>query len=380
MGLFSRKVETRDDQFIVPSELIGSGSFADITVTPDTALRLSSVWACVRLLADTVSTLPLDAFRGEDEIPVPPLLVSPGAGWSLVDWLYATMVSLLLRGNVYGVVTARSGPRLTPAQVELLNPDLVTVNTEANGSITYRYKGRVIDPGDLWHVRAFVFPGSTTGLSPISYAAETVGLSLAVQRFGREFFNSGASPSGILSVNAPLSQEKIEEVKFRISAATHGKREPLVVGTAGATDEPITWTSLSINPNESQFIESRKLGVAEIARTFGVPPEMIGGEAGNSLTYATVEGRALDFVRYSLTPWIVRLERAIGDLLPRGQSVKFNVNALLRGTTKERYDAHAVALASAFLTVDEVRELEDLGPMPAATSPPNLQAVEGTGS
>ena len=380
MGLFSRKIETRDDQFIVPSELIGSGSYADITVTPDTALRLSSVWACVRLLADTVSTLPIDAFRNDEEISTPPLLTSPAAGWSLTEWLYATMVSLLLRGNAYGLITARSGPRLTPAQVELLNPDLVTVNVEANGSVTYRYKGRVIDPGDLWHVRAFVFPGSTVGLSPVSYAIETIGLSLAVQRFGREFFKSGASPSWILSVNAPLSNERIEEVKWRIFNATHGKREPLVVGSSGATGEPVTWTSLSINPNESQFIESRRLGVAEIARTFGVPPEMVGGEAGNSLTYATVEGRALDFVRYSLTPWIVRLEDAIGDLLPRGQTVKFNVNALLRGTTKERYDAHAVALASGFMTIDEVRALEDLEPMPASAGPPNLQAVEGTGS
>lgn len=106
---------------------------------------------------------------------------------------------------------------------------------------------------------------------------------------------------------------------------------------------------------------------------------MIGGEAGNSLTYATVEGRALDFLRYSIQPWLVRLESAIGQLLPRGQSVKFNVNALLRSTTKERYDAHAVALASGFMTVDEVRALEDLGPMPAGARPP-LQAVEGTGA
>jgi HK97 family phage portal protein len=161
-------------------------------------------------------------------------------------------------------------------------------------------------------------------------------------------------------------------VKYRISAATHGKREPLVVGGTG-TGEPITWTSLSINPNESQFIESRRVGVAEIARTFGLPPEMIGGEAGSSLTYATVEGRALDFVRYSLTPWIVRLERAIGDLLPRGQTVRFNVNGLLRGTTKERYEAHKIALEAGWLSIDEVRALEDLPPQEQEPRP--LQAV-----
>jgi HK97 family phage portal protein len=371
MGLFSKKVETRS-QFITPSDFVDSGSFADITVTPDTALRLSSVWACVRLLADSISTMPLDVFRNDEEISVPPLLTSPAAGWTLSEWLYAVMVSLLLRGNAYGAITARSGPRLTPSQVELVNPDNVTVNVDLNGSVTYRYKGQLVDPSDLWHVRAFVYPGNPIGLSPISYAAETVGLSLAVQRFGRTFFAQGATPTGILSHEGPLNREQAKNVKEVLKLATVGKREPLIVSGGDAK-----WQSLSIAPDESQFVESRKLGVAEIARTFGVPPEMIGGEAGNSLTYANVEQRGLEFVRYSLGPWMVRLENGLSTLLPRGQSVKFNPNALLRGTTLERYQAHEIALKNGWMTVDEVRALEDLPPMPAASSPPSLQAVEG---
>lgn len=370
-------VEARSEWNWPGGNLGDAASYGNVNVTPDTALRLSAVWACIRLLGDTISTLPLDAFRGDEEIPVPPWLGTPSAGWSLTEWLYAVMVSLLTRGNGYGLITARSGPRLTPSQVEIVDPDSVSANTNADGSITWRYKGRIIDRQDLWHVRAFVFPGAVLGLSPITYAQETVGLGLATQRFGRSFFQNGASPSGLLSVDANMNRESIDRTKWELKQVTQGTREPLIVSGTGAGG--VKWQSLSINPNESQFIESRKLGVAEIARTFGVPPEMIGGEAGNSLTYATVEGRALDFVRYSLQPWIVRLESAIGTLLPRGQTVKFNVDALLRSTTKERYDAHAVALSSGFMTVDEVRALEDLGPMPAgAASPPNLQAVEGT--
>jgi HK97 family phage portal protein len=286
------------------------------------------------------------------------------------------MQSLLLRGNAYGLVTARSGPRLTPSQVEPVNPDSMSVTVGADGTITYRFKGRVLDPSDVWHVAAFRPAGSAVGLSPISFAAETIGLGLAVQRFGRSYFADGATPSGLLITNQKMSDLEADVVKDRLYRATHGRRQPLVVSGGGAGD--VKWQSLSIAPEESQFVESRKLGVSEIARTFGVPPEMIGGEAGNSLTYATVEGRGLEFVRYSLSHWLVRLERSIGDLLPRGQSVKFNVNALLRGTTKERYEAHQIALASGWLTVDEVRALEDLGPMPAgASSPPNLQAVQG---
>ncbi len=373
-----KKVEQRSE-FIVPRELLSPGTFADVPVTVETSLRLSSVWACVRLLADTVSTLPVDVYRDGKEIARPVVLDQPAAGWSLVEWVYCTMVSLLLRGNAYGLITARSGPRLSPAQVELVNPDDVTVQVNANGSLTWRYKGHEIDPDDLWHVRAYCYPGQPEGLSPIAYAAETIALGLATQRFGRQFFSEGASPSGILSSESNLSADDVNLAKTKLIGATHGKREPLVVG-GGA----VTWQAMSIAPEESQFVESRKLGVAEIARTFGVPPEMIGGEAGNSLTYATVEGRATDFVRYSLSPWMIRLEQAIGTLLPRGQTVKFNPNALLRGTTKERYEAHAIALASGFLTVDEVRELEDLPPMPAdakRVSPlPALQAVDGGAS
>jgi HK97 family phage portal protein len=375
MGIFSRKVETRS-QFIDVAELTGdSGNFADTTVTPDSALRLSSVWAAIRLLADSISSMPIDVFRNGEEIPAPPLLVSPGAGQNLGEFLYGTMVSLLLRGNAYGFITARSGPRLTPSQVELVNPDLMSVNVDQFGAVTYRYRGQEVDPSDLWHVRAFVYPGNPIGLSPITYAAETLGLSLAVQRFGRAFFADGATPSGLLSVEQNMDDAMVELVRVKLDRATHGRRQPLIVSGGGAGE--VKWQSLSINPEESQFVQSRKLGVSEIARTFGVPPEMIGGEAGNSLTYANTTQRSLEFVRYSLSPWMVRLEKAIGTLLPRGQSVKFNPNSLLRGTTLERYQAHQIALASGWLTIDEVRALEDLPPMPAASSPPNLQAMPG---
>jgi HK97 family phage portal protein len=372
------KVETRQQQFIVPSELTGSGNFADYDpVTADSALRLSSVWACVNLLANTISTLPLDVFRNDEEIPVPLLLASPAAGWTLEQWLWALMQSLLLRGNSYALITARSGPRLTPSQVEPVNPDLMSVQVEANGTISYRWKGRLLDPSDVWHVAAFRPAGSPVGLSPVAFAVETVGLGLAVQRFGRAFFADGAMPSGILSAEH-ITQEGIELARVKLDRATHGRRQPLIVSGGGAGE--VKWQSLSVNPNESQFIDSRKLGVSEIARTFGLPPEMIGGEAGNSLTYTNVESQGMHFAQHSILPWAIRLESAISTLLPRGQTVKFNLDGLRRADTKSRYEAHAIALASGFMTVDEVRELEDLGPMPAASSPPNLQAVEGTGS
>jgi HK97 family phage portal protein len=177
----------------------GSPTAAGEPVTTDRALRLSTVWACVRLLADSVSTLPLDVYRKGERTPlqtVPALLQRPSADFDLADWLYAVMASLLLRGNAYGLITARSGAGMLPAQVDLLHPVGVTVNGQ--GRVTYRLLGAEQDPADIWHVKAYVFPmapnGPPVGLSPIEYMRETVGLGLGAEKFAARFFGDSATP------------------------------------------------------------------------------------------------------------------------------------------------------------------------------------------
>jgi len=338
----------------------GSGNFADTVVTPSSALRLASVWACIRLLSDCVSTLPLQAHRRDGKEFDSPLLSSPAAGWSLADWLAAIMTSLLTSGNLYGIISARSGPRLSPSQVELTDPANWIVTTSPEGRITYRYRGREVDPADIWHVKAYPYPGSPTGLSPIAFAAETIGLGLSTRRFGQAYFSDGAMPPGVLKIGRPASAEQIELVKERLSHATKGRRKPLVV-----TGEA-SWTPLSVSPEQSQFLDSMRFNVTEICRIFGVPAAMVDGQSEDSNTYANLEGRSLHFLQYSLTPWLIRLENAISALLPRGSFVKFQTGGLLKATTKERYEAYQIALASGFRTVQEIRELEDLPALPPA--------------
>jgi HK97 family phage portal protein len=267
------------------------------------------------------------------------------------------MVSLLLRGNAYGLITARTGAAMRPAQVELVHPDLMTVTVLPDGRVEYRYRGDVVDLDDLWHVRAFTFPGLPAGLSPVEYARQTIGLGLATARFGVQFFEEGAAPAGLLTTDQHLNREQATQLKQSFTDVTRGKREPVVLG------EGTTFQTISVSPTDAAWVESQRFTVSDVARVFGVPPEMVGGEAGNSLTYGNVEGRALDYLRYSVNPWLVRLETALGDLLPRGQYVKFNADGLLRSTTQERYAAYAVALDKGFLTVDEVRALEDRPPL-----------------
>lgn len=358
MGLFSRLFGGEERSFEAAFLATGTPTHAGVTVTTDQAMRLSAVWSCVRLLADTVSTMPLHCYRGEDQITLPPLLTQPAAGQGRVDWLHQVMVSLLLRGNAYGLVTARSGATLLPAQIELVDPDQVQVERR-DGVTTYRLAGQEVDPDDVWHVRAYPVPGLPTGLSPVEYARQSIGLGLAAEKFGAQFFGSGATPSGVLQSEVNLTTDQAEAIGARWRALHEGRHKVAVLSKG------LSFVPVSVAPEESQFLETQRFTVAQIARVFGVPPEMIGGESGGSLTYANVESRALDFLRYSVQPWLVRLEAALSALLPRQQSVKFNAGGLLRATTRERYEAHKIALDAGFLTIDEVRALEDLPPIGA---------------
>jgi HK97 family phage portal protein len=362
MWPFSHRVKQRQQMSL--EELLaesGTPTWAGVQVGADEAMRLSAVWACVRLLADSVSTLPVDVFRRGEREPLepPPILVTPAAGWSLHEWLEAVMRSLLLRGNAYGLVVAR-GADLRPTQVELVSPDAMTAKVNREGMIEYRLHGKPWPAEDTWHVKAYRMPGLVVGLSPVEHARQQVGLGLAVERYGATWFGDGGIPTGTFkNTELTLEQEQADEIKARLVNAIR-TRQPMVHG------KDWQFTPIAVKPDESQFIETAKLNVAAIARIYGVPPEMIAAESGNSLTYSNVEQRSLDFLIYGVSPWLVRLERALGALLPRRQYVKFNANALLRTTTKDRYEAHKTAIEAGLLTVNEARALEDLPPLEEA--------------
>jgi HK97 family phage portal protein len=371
MWPFTRRLKQRQmslEELVAES---GTPTWAGIQVGADQAMRLSAVWACVRLLADSVSTLPLDVlWRGEREpLEPPPILVTPAAGWPLHDWLEAVMRSLLLRGNAYGLVVAR-GADLRPTQVELVHPDAMAVTVNREGMVEYRLHGKLQPAEDVWHVRAYRMPGLVVGLSPVEYARQQVGLGLAVEQYGATWFAGGGVPPGTFkNTEQTVDQEQADEIKGRLMNAIR-KREPLVHGSDWA------FTRIAVAPEESQFIETAKLNVAAIARIYGCPPEMIAAESGNSLTYSNVEQRSLDFLTYGVRPWLVKLETAIGSLLPRGQYVRFNSGALLKATLRDRYEAHEVGIRAGFLTVNEAREKEDLPPLaePATTEPQEAAA------
>jgi HK97 family phage portal protein len=371
MWPFTRRPERRQQMTL--AELLAESStptHAGVPVGTDQAMRLSAVWACIRLLADSVSTLPVDVFRRGEREPLepPPILVAPAAGWGLHEWLEAVMRSLLLRGNAYGLVVAR-GADLRPSQVELVHPDAMAVKVNGEGMIEYRLHGKPWPAEDTWHVKAFRQAGLPEGLSPIEHARQQVGLGLAVEKYGATWFGDGAVPPGTFkNTEATIEQADADEIKGRLLNAIR-KREPMVHG------KDWQFTPIAVKPEESQFIETARLNVAAIARVFGVPPELIAGEASNSQTYASVEMRGIDFLTFGVRPWLVRLEAAIGSLLPRGQFVRFNPGGLLKATTKESYEALEIGIRSGLLTPNEARAKQDLPPLPggdqlAGSAPP----------
>jgi HK97 family phage portal protein len=335
-----------------------ASTYAAVPVNPSTAMQHSAVWASVNLIAGSISTLPLAAYRrGErDPLPdLPPILRAPSAGWTLPEFTYAVLQSLLLRGNAYGLIVDRAGAGLLPAQVELLAPERVGV--EANSRIVWRVDGQEVDPASMWHVRAFTAPGQVLGLSPIAHARQAIGLGIGAERYAAKFFGESAIPSGVLTSDQDIKPERAEQLKARWRARHQGNRDIAVLGN-GARFQAVT-----IPPEEAQFLETTRANVATIARYFGVQPELIGGESGGSLTYANVEQRALDFLTFGLRPWLVRLETALSALLSSTTTVKFNAAALVRTDLLTRYQAHESAIRAGWKLRSEVRELEDLPPI-----------------
>jgi HK97 family phage portal protein len=281
---------------------------------------------------------------------------------NLPEFIYATLQALLTRGNTFGLIVDRAGAGLLPSQVELLANDRVTV--EANDRIKIRVDGQEVDPASIWHVKAFTTPGQVLGLSPLGHARQAIGLGVAAEKYAAKFFGESAIPSGVLTSTQDIKQDRAKQLKARWRQSHGGNRDIAVLGN-GARFQAVT-----IAPEEAQFLETTRANVATIARYFSVQPELIGGESGGSLTYANVEQRATDFLVFCLRRWIVTMEVALSALLSSTTSVKFNAGALVRTDLLTRYQAHESAIRAGWKLRSEVRELEDLPPIPGIDDQP----------
>lgn len=385
-----RKRETRQPEQRAVTEVpwIAGGSTSS-AVSVERALGLVPVYAAVRLLASSIASLPLHGYRktGVDDdtherVELPGLFAKPGISGNRYAWKHRLVASLALRGNGVGWILQRDRDEY-PTMIEWLNPADVTVDDfkmSGPGSFAqplWYYQGRLIPTQDIVHIPWFTVPGKVWGLSPIGACAMAISSGLSAQEYTRDWFDNGAVPPGkFKNTEKTIGRIESEEIRDRLVNSIR-KRKPLVYGADWDYD-PIT-----VSEHEAKFIETLKLSASQIASIYGIPPEMIGGETGGSLTYNTVEQHGINFVTFTLRPWLELIEDAFFDLMPKPRYVKFNADAMLRVDIQSRHTVYKIGREIGLYNIDELRALEDRPPLPdgkgKSYDPPAKAAPGGGG-
>lgn len=355
-------------------------SYAEVDLSSaESALQSVAVWSSVDLIASVVSELPLDVYRSTGDVPVklntPGYMQDPdGSGNGAEDWTYRAVYSWLMRGNVYGDILSRSNAGGFLQQVELWHPDNVS-GSLVEGRPVFLHNGSNVPDSRIYHRRVNPVPGYVEGLSPIQMHASTIGLSLTASKFGLQWFQDGAHPTALLTNSeSTIDEGQARGVKDRFLATLRGRREPLVMGKGW------DYKAIQLTAEESQFLATQGYSAAECARVFGPGiAEILGYETGGTMTYANIQDRELTLLKYAIGRWLRRMERVWFEFLPRPQYARYNRDALLETNTMQRYLAHASALSAQWKTVNEVRDKEELTPVPwgdEPTSPPAAVPVD----
>ncbi|MFD6024551.1 phage portal protein [Streptomyces griseoluteus] len=345
-------------QVIPPRPGMGGGA---AVVTNETALRHSAVWACLRLRANLISTMPVDLYRKVNgiqvEVPKPAVLVTPGGDEvEMPEWLYSSQFDLDRSGNSVGLITARDGLNL-PARIELVPSSDVSVRVR-KGKKQYRIAGTLYEPDEVWHEKQYTVPGLPVGLSPIAFAAWSISEYLSIQQFAMDWFRNGAVPSAHLkNSEKTISPGVAEETKQRFKAAVQG-RDLFVTGK--------DWEYEMIQAEQAgaDWIAAKQFGVGDIARFFDCPSDLIDASvSGSSVTYANMTQRNLQFLVMSLGPAVSRREQALSRLSSRPRFVKLNRNALLAMDPQTQASVLKTRIDSRTLTPSEARAFYDQAPL-----------------
>lgn len=367
-------------------EPIGAASATGIQVTATSALAFPAVYACVRVLAETIASLPLIVYRrlpnGEkqraENHPLFDLLHDQPNQWQTAfEFTEMMQGHLELRGNAYAEIIP--GPRGFADQLIPLHPDRVEVEVLKSRQLNYRFRDRDgsrrdIDQDAMHHLRGWTTNGFT-GMSPISIEAEAVAMGLSAQEYGARFFQNDARPGGVLEHPTKLTQGSQDRLTESWQKAHSGKERHKVA----VLEEGLKYHELGITNKDAQFLESREFQAEEIARIFRVPPHKIG--LMKRSTFSNIEHQSIEFVTDSILPRLRRNEQAIKrDLIIAKKTffAEYLIDALLRGDINSRYAAFAIARQWGWLSVNEIRRFENMNPIEGGDSyltPMNMQPV-----
>lgn len=363
MSLFKRRMfGVTGAQDVIPART--SSAAGSVIVTADTAMRHSAVWACLRLRADLVSTMPVDVYRRVNDIQIemtkPPVLVNPGGERvDICEWLYSSQVDLDRGGNAIGLITERNSANL-PQRIDLQPLSECTIKVK-KGVVSYRIGGVEYPSEKVWHERQFTLSGFPMGLSPVAYAAWSIGQYQSAQEFALNWFGTGAVPKGHLkNTQLPTIEPGAAGIiKDRFKASVQGND----VFVSGSDWEYKPYQAEAVG---AEWLEAQKFGIGDIARFFGAPGDLIDAvvSSGN-ITYANVAQRNLQFLTMHLGPSVIRRERALSRVLPQPRYVKLATSALLRMDDLTRAQLTKTQIDSRTLAPSEARELDNRPPFTA---------------
>ena len=385
MGFFSSLFRSRD----APQDrTAGSGYtffFGGTTsgkaVTERSAMQMTAVYSCVRILAEAVAGLPLNLYRytedgGKEKAIDHPLYLllhdEPNPEMSSFVFRETLMTHLLLWGNAYAQVI-RNGKGEVVALYPLM-PNKMTVDRDERGQLYYSYqrsndeairsKGQtvILRPSDVLHIPGLGFDG-LVGYSPIAMAKNAIGMAIACEEYGAKFFANGAAPGGVLEHPGTIKDPQRVRESWQSTFGGSGNANKIAV-----LEEGMKYTPIGISPEQAQFLETRKFQINEIARIFRVPPHMVGDLEKSS--FSNIEQQSLEFVKYTLDPWVTRWEQSIQrSLLTQEEKaayfVKFNLEGLLRGDYQSRMQGYAIGRQNGWMSANDIRELENLDRIPA---------------
>ena len=350
-------------------------------------MQMTAVYCCVRILSEAVASLPLQFYRytddgGKEKAVEHPLyfLLHDEPNPEMTSFIFreTLMTHLLLWGNAYSQII-RDGKGEVVALYPLM-PDRMKVDRDEHGKLYYEYTvydsddvdgrkgtnkvGRTVrlQPHDVLHIPGLGFDG-LVGYSPIAMAKNAIGLAIATEEYGSKFFANGAAPSGVLEHPGTIKDPSKVRESWQATFGGSGNANKIAV-----LEEGMKYTPISISPEQAQFLETRKFQIDEIARIFRVPPHMIGDLEKSS--FNNIEQQSLEFVKYTLDPWVSRWEQAMVRALltpdeKKKYFFKFNVDGLLRGDYQSRMNGYATARQNGWMSANDIRELENLDRIPA---------------
>ena len=354
-----------------PTFLFGP-SGAGKSVSVQSAIQVSAVYACVRVIAETIASLPLHVYKvtdtGSEKATQHSLyrLLHDEPNREMTSFILreAMLTHLLLWGNSYCQII-RTGRNQIDSLYPLL-PDRMEVDRDSNCKLTYTYstsEGRIyrLAAEEVLHIPGLGFDG-VVGYSPIALEKNAIGLGLAAEEYGSKFFSNGARPSGILTHPNTVKNPKVLRESW--NAAYGGSSNS---GRVAILEEGMKFETISMPNNEAQFLETRKFQVSEICRIFRVPPHLVGDL--EHATFSNIEHQSISFAVHTIRPWLVRIEQAINrSLFSEREKVhfyaQFNIDGLMRGAYKERMEGYAIARQNGWMSANDIRELENMNPIP----------------